>query len=170
MGANPLQRLRLAMSLAAAVTAYGFGMFNFGPGRGPGQASPNAGGLTTPQGTQDPKTASGAAGASTAASSVNVGAQGVPATRTAAGAEGSFTTTTVTLPKSGRPTTVTISISASSAMVQVATLGGYFVAGTVQAANPPLVLDLSLLPESTSVAVQTQASAAAVIGIVVNFA
>jgi len=135
-----------------------------------GAGAPQAGGLTTPQGTVDPKTASGAAGASTASGSVNVGAQGVPATRTAAGAEGAFTTTTVTLPKSGRPTTVQISISASSAMVQIPTLGNYFVAGLVMAANPPLVLDVSMLPETTSVGVQSQAAAAAVLGFVVNFA
>jgi pheromone shutdown protein TraB len=111
----------------------------------------------------------GAAGASTVTTSVNEGAQGVPATRTAAGAEGAFTTTTITLPKSGHPTTVSVSISAASAMIQVPTIGGYFVAGLVQAANPPLVLDVSALPESTSVAVQSQASAAAVLGFIANF-
>lgn len=137
---------------------------------GPGVARPNAGGLTTPQGNVDPKASSGAAGAATASSSTNLGAQGVPGTRSPSGAEGSFTTTTLTLPKSGRPTTVTISISTGSALVQIATLGGYFVAGVVQAANPPLVLDVSLLPESTSVAVQSQAAQACVLGFVANFA
>lgn len=143
------------------------------PGGGMGRvrlAAPAALGLTTPQAGSDPKGAPGAAGAQTASTSVNVGAQGVPATRTSAGAEGSFTTTTITLPKSGRPTTVTVSISTASCLVQVSTVGGYFVAGVVQAANPPLVLDVSFLPESTTVAVQTQASAAAVIGMVANFA
>lgn len=111
----------------------------------------------------------GAAGASTVTVSANQGAQGVPATRTASGAEGSFTTTTITFPKSGKPTTVSVSISTASAMVQVPTIGGYFVAGLVQAANPPLVLDVSALPESTSIAVQSQASAAAVIGFIANF-
>lgn len=127
-------------------------------------------GLTTPQGATDPKTVSGAAGAATASQSINVGAQGVTGTRSPVGAEGSFTTTTITLPKSGRPTTVTVSISTGSALVQVASIGGYAVAGVVQAANPPLVLDVSFLPESTTVAVQTQAAQACVLGIVANFA
>jgi len=112
----------------------------------------------------------GAAGAPTHAASPNVGVQGVPATRSPTGAETSFTTTTITLPKSGKPTSVQVSISAGSALVQVATIGGYFVAGVVQAANPPLTIDVSMLPETTSMAVQTQASGAAVIGIVANFA
>jgi hypothetical protein len=112
----------------------------------------------------------GAAGAPTHAASPNTGVQGVPATRTATGTEGSFTTTTITLPKSGKPTSVQVSISAGSALVQVATIGGYFVAGVVQAANPPLTIDVSMLPEATTMSVQTQASGASVIGIVANFA
>jgi len=112
----------------------------------------------------------GAAGAPTRAASPNVGVQGVPATRSPTGTETSFTTTTITLPKSGKPTSVQVSISAGSALVQVSTIGGYFVAGVVQAANPPLTIDVSMLPEATSMAVQTQASGASVIGIVANFA
>jgi hypothetical protein len=99
----------------------------------------------------------------------NSGAQGVPATRTAAGAEGSFTTTTVTLPVSAQPTTIAVSISAASAQVQVATAGSRVSAGVVMANNPPLILDVTGLPPGTSVAVQTEANAAAVIGIVANY-
>ncbi len=123
-------------------------------------------GVPTPRGA----TGSGAAGARASSSSVNSGAQGVPATRSPTGVEATFTTTTITLPKSGRPTTVSVAISAGSALVQVASIGGYFVAGVVQAANPPLVLDVSFLPESTTVAVETQAAQACVLGIVANFA
>ena len=104
-----------------------------------------------------------------AAPSLNEGAQGVPATRTAVGVEASFTTTTVTLPVSAKPTTVTVSISAASALVQVSTAGSRVSAGVVMASNPPLVLDVSGLPPGTSVAVQTQASAAAVVGITANY-
>jgi hypothetical protein len=101
--------------------------------------------------------------------SLNSGAQGVPASRTASGAEGSFTTTTVNLPVSGKPTTVAVSISAASAQVQVATAGSRVAAGVVMANNPPLTIDVSGLPPGTSVAVQTQANGAAVIGIVVYY-
>jgi len=138
---------------------------------GQGAAKTTAGtGLTTPPASTDPKTAGGAAGAPAASASLNVGAQGVPGTRSPSGSEASFTTTTITLPKSGRPTTVVTSISTGSALVQVASIGGYFVAGVVQAANPPLVLDVSFLPESTSVAVQSEAAQACVLGFVANFA
>ena len=101
--------------------------------------------------------------------SFNSGAQGVPASRTATGAEASFTTTTVNLPVSGKPTTVVVSISAASAQVQVATAGSRVSAGVVMAGQQNLVLDVSGLPPGTSVGVQTEANAAAVIGIVVNY-
>jgi hypothetical protein len=101
--------------------------------------------------------------------SLNAGAQGVPASRTASGAEGSFTTTTVQLPVSGRPTSVAVSISAASAQVQVPTAGSRVAAGVVMANNPPLTLDVSGLPPGTSVGVQTEANGAAVIGIVVYY-
>ena len=99
----------------------------------------------------------------------NTAFQGVVASRTATGAESSFTTTTVTLPVSGKPTTVQVSISASSAQVQVSTVGGRFVAGVVMAGQKNLEVDISALPPGTSVAVQTEANAAAVIGIVVGY-
>jgi hypothetical protein len=101
--------------------------------------------------------------------SLNSGAQGVPASRTASGAEGSFTTTTINLPVSGKPTTVAVSMSAGSAQVQIATAGSRFAAGVVMANNPPLTIDISGLPPGTSVAVQTEANAAGVIGIVVYY-
>jgi predicted ATP-grasp superfamily ATP-dependent carboligase len=86
------------------------------------------------------------------------------------GAEGAFTTTTITFPKSARPTTVTVSISVGSALVQIPTIGGYFVADVVMAANPPRVIDVSILPESTSIGIQTEAAQASVLGFVANFA
>ncbi len=112
---------------------------------------------------------SGAAGAKTRSESVNTGAQGVPATRSPTAAESSFTSSAIDLPKSGKPTTVAVSISTGSSLVQVASIGGYVVAGTVQAGNPPLVLDVSFLPESTTVTVQSQAAQACVLGFVANF-
>ena len=96
------------------------------------------------------------------------GGQSVPTSRTATGAETSFTTTTVTLPKSGKPTKVQVTISAGSVLVQVATAGNYTNAG-VATVNSPISIDLSAVPEQTSVDIQTQAGGAGVIGIVVGF-
>lgn len=97
-----------------------------------------------------------------------VAGQGVPFTRTAAGGEGSFTTTTVTLPASAKPTNVQIAVSTSSAQVQVVSMGKRFWAGVVTT-NLPLTIDISALPEGTSVDVQTEANAALVISGVVGY-
>jgi hypothetical protein len=99
---------------------------------------------------------------------VSGGNQAVPATRTATGAESSFTTTTVTLPKSGKPGSATVTISAGSVLVQVGTMGNYTAAG-VATVNAPVVIDLSMIDEQTSVDIQTEAGGAGVIGIVVSF-
>jgi hypothetical protein len=142
------------------------------PTGGPTQRTGSAGsvGLSTPQGSVNPKNAPGAAGAATAAASLNTGAQGVSASRTATGAESSFTTTTVTFPKSARPTTVIVTVSASAVQVNVPTLGAYVVAGVATLNTDPLVLDVSMLPEATSIGIQTQAAAAQVIVMVANYA
>lgn len=101
-------------------------------------------------------------------SSAVVAGQGVPFSRTAAGAEGSFTTTTVTLPASAKPTKVVVGVSTSSAQVQVVSVGKRFFAGVVTP-NLPLEVDISALPPGTSVDVQTEANAALVISGVVGY-
>src|SRR5579859_3736293 len=92
-------------------------------------------------------------GAPGGATTGTVGYQGVPFSRTAAGAEASFTTSTVTLPASAKPTFVQVAVSASSAQVQVVSVGKRFWAGVVTT-NLPLYIDISGLPPGTTVDVQ----------------
>ena len=89
-----------------------------------------------------------------------VGGQSVPFSRSSSGSEGSFTTTTVTLPKSGKPTTLLVTFTTGVVLVQVVTVGSYTVSG-VATAQVPLTLDISFLAEQTSVGVQTEVPGAA---------
>lgn len=100
-------------------------------------------------------------------SAVSAG-QGVTFSRTATGAEASFTTTTVTLPASAKPTKVVVAVSTSSAQVQVTSVGKRVFAGVVTP-NQPAEIDISALPPGTSVDVQTEANAAQVISGVVGY-
>lgn len=84
------------------------------------------------------------------------GGRAVGFTRTVGGAaEGSFTTTTVTFPKTADPRDVTVAVSAGSVLVQVQGAGKEFIAATATV-NAPANIDLSALPDSATVDVQTQ--------------
>jgi hypothetical protein len=95
--------------------------------------------------------------------------EGVAAYRTASGTEASFTDTSVSLPASAQPTFAEVSISAASALAQVQTRGARVAPRVVQAANPPIQIDLSMLPRGSAVVVSTEAAAAGTIGIVVHY-
>lgn len=94
--------------------------------------------------------------------------QGVAASRTTSGAEASFTTTTVTLPASAKPTKAIVAVSASSCQVQATSVGKRFFSALVTP-NQPAEIDISALPPGTTVDIQTEGNAVQVIGIVVGY-
>ncbi len=94
--------------------------------------------------------------------------QGVVFSRTPTGSESSFTTTTVSLPASAKPTNVVVAVSTSSAQVQVTSVGKRLFSGVVTP-QLPAEIDISALPPGTSVDVQTEGNAAQVISGVVGY-
>jgi len=80
--------------------------------------------------------------------------KGVAFFRTTGTVETVFVTTTVTFPRSSKPTHMIITCTGPG-MVQVQGNGAEFYSGALSA-NVPLVLPLTGLPESLTLAVQTQ--------------